>query len=96
MDKDRKIPVSKFVMDLLDKRNLKQKSLIGVLGCESLKSVNNKFRLDRWTASDLIKVADVCGARLAFILPGGGRIYLTDSAADSAPATLGGNGVKED
>ena len=94
MNKD-DIPVSPFVIDLLNKRNLKQKSLIGVIGCKSLKSVNTKFRLDRWTASDLIKVADVCGARLAFILPGGGRIYLTDSAADSAPATPGGNEVKQ-
>lgn len=78
--------VSEQVKTLLAKRKVKQKSLIKVLDCETPQSVNNKFRLERWTAADLIKVANLCGARLAFILPGGERIFLTDST----PATPGG------
>lgn len=44
----------------------------------SKQSMNNKFARNGWFASDLIKVADFCGCKLAFILPDGQQIYIDD------------------
>lgn len=56
-------------------------------------SLSNKFAGERWSASDLIKIADFTGSKLAFILPNGERVVL-DSAAPthgvSAEAVGGG------
>lgn len=45
-------------------------------------SLSNKFAGERWSAADLVKVADFCGCKLAFILPDGERVVL--SAGDAA------------
>ena len=94
--------VSEQVKALLAMRGMKQIDLINILGKDSnngkmssRQSLNNKFAGNRWSAKDLINVAAVCGCKLAFILPDGERIILTNSAADSAPATPGGNEVKQ-
>ena len=44
----------------------------------SVQVINNKIRLERWTAKDLCTVANVCGAKLAFILPDGQQIMLNN------------------
>ena len=39
-------------------------------------SLSNKFAGERWSASDLIKIADFTGSKLAFILPDGERVVI--------------------
>lgn len=55
----------------------KQGALAGVLGVGSVQAVSNKFRLNRWSASDLIKIADFTGCKLAFVLQDGERVVLS-------------------
>ena len=85
--------VSAAIKVLLNMKGKKQGSLAGVLGVGSVQAVSNKFRLGRWSASDLIKIADFTGSKLAFILPNGERVVL-DSAGPthgvSAEAVGGG------
>ena len=40
-------------------------------------TMQNKMARDSWSASDLIKVADFLGAKLAFIFPDGSQTVLT-------------------
>ena len=40
-------------------------------------SMNNKLSLNRFTADDLIRVAEFTGCRLAFVLPDGGQLFFT-------------------
>lgn len=41
----------------------------------SQQSMNNKLSLSRFTADDLIRIAEFTGCRLAFILPDGGQLF---------------------
>ena len=69
--------VSAQVKSLLYKTGLRQNALQDALGMKSQQSLSNKFALNRWSADDLIKVAEVTGCKLAFIAPDGERLYLT-------------------
>lgn len=40
-------------------------------------SMNNKISLNRFTADDLIRIAEFTGCRLAFILPDGSQLFFT-------------------
>ena len=82
-----KVSVSKKVKALLLEREKKQSDLMEVLGMSSKQSLSNKFSNERWSAEDLVKIAEYCGCKLAFILPNGERIIisnadLTDEAED--------------
>lgn len=68
--------VSKEIGALLKLRGLRQSDLQEALGMSSKQSLSNKFSNERWSAEDLIKVADVCGCELAFVLPDGRQIKL--------------------
>lgn len=70
--------VSDRVMYLLRLRGMKQIDLLDVLEMSSRQSLSNKFALNRWSASDLMRVANVTGCELAFILPDGERIQIKD------------------
>ena len=88
--------ISNTVRSLLALKGMKQSELKDVLkikGEYSVQSLSNKCREDRWFASELVDIADYTGCKLAFIFPDGERILFS---SDSAPATPGGNGVKED
>ena len=37
-------------------------------------TLNNKMSRDSWSASDLIKVADLTGSKLAFVFPDGTQV----------------------
>ena len=63
--------VSKKVKALLLEREKKQSDLMEVLG--------NKFSNERWSAEDLVKIAEYCGCKLAFILPNGERITISNA-----------------
>lgn len=68
--------VSKKVKALLMEREKKQSDLMDVLEMSSKQSLSNKFSNERWSAEDLVKIAEFCGCKLAFILPNGERITL--------------------
>lgn len=68
--------VSKKVKALLMEREKKQSDLMDVLEMSSKQSLSNKFTNERWSAEDLVKIAEFCGCKLAFVLPNGERIVL--------------------
>ena len=41
----------------------------------SSQSMNNKLYQNRFSAEDLIRIADFTGCRLAFVLPDGGELF---------------------
>lgn len=71
--------ISKKVKVLLTESNKKQSDLLDVLQMSSRQSLSNKFSNERWSAEDLVKIAEFCGCKLAFILPNGERIILEPS-----------------
>ena len=40
-------------------------------------SMNNKMSRDSWSAEDLVRVAEFCGCKVAFVCPDGQHIYLS-------------------
>lgn len=44
----------------------------------SKQTMSNKFARNSWFASDLVKAADLCGCKVAFILPNGQQIIVDD------------------
>ena len=88
--------VSAAIKALLNMKGKKQGSLAGVLGVGSVQAVSNKFRLGRWSASDLVKIADFTGSKLAFVLPDGERVVITDDPGEGThgvSAEADGSGV---
>ena len=83
--------VSASIKALLNMTGKKQGSLAKVLDVGSVQAVSNKFRLGRWSASDLVKIAEYTGSKLAFILPDGERVVI--AADDTAGGTGGGVGA---
>lgn len=70
--------ISAQIKALLSVRGLKQGDLLDVLGLSSKQSVSNKFSGERWSASDLVKIANYAECKLAFVLPDGERIVIDD------------------
>ncbi len=70
--------VTKKIKALLALTGKKQTDLMGSLGMSSKQSLSNKFSNERWSAEDLVKVADECGCMVAFILPDGQVLPLDD------------------
>ena len=68
--------ISKKVKALLLEMDKKQSDFMEVLDMSSKQSLSNKFTNERWSAEDLVKIADYCGCKLAFILPSGERITI--------------------
>lgn len=68
--------ISKKVKALLLEMDKKQSDLMEVLDMSSKQSLSNKLTNERWSAEDLVKIADYCGCKLAFILPSGERIAI--------------------
>ena len=68
--------ISKKVKVLLMESSKKQSDLMDVLDMSSKQSLSNKFSNERWSAEDLVRIAEYCGCKLAFILPNGERITL--------------------
>lgn len=70
--------VTKKIKALLALTGKKQTDLMGSLGMSSKQSLSNKFSNERWSADDLVNVADECGCMVAFILPDGQVLPLDD------------------
>lgn len=68
--------VSSRVKALLEMTEKDQTALAQHFGMTTPQAMGNKMRRDSWSAKDLVKVADYCGAKLAFILPDGSQLIL--------------------
>lgn len=68
--------ISKKIKSLLMETDKKQADLVKVLSMSSKQSLSNKFSNERWSAEDLVKIAEFCGCKLAFVLPNGERITI--------------------
>jgi len=68
--------VTKKIKALLALTGKKQTDLLDSLGMSSKQSLSNKFTNERWSAEDLVKVAEECGCKVAFILPDGQQIVI--------------------
>ena len=77
--------VSDAVKGLLGMSGKKQVDLAARLGM-TRQSMSNKIKKNSWFASDLVKAADLCGCKVAFILPDGQRIIIQDDAAEKKEA----------
>ena len=53
-----------------------QNTFAAAFGMTTPQAMSNKLRRDSWSAKDLAKVAALCGAKLAFILPDGSQLIL--------------------
>lgn len=74
--------VSAQIKALLSLTGNKQSDLVEALGMASKQSLSNKFTGERWSADDLIEIANFAGCRLAFVLPDGERLLLGDPVGD--------------
>lgn len=79
--------ISNSIKALLSLSGKRQLDLLGILDIASRQSLSNKFSGDRWSASDLVKIAEYTGSKLAFILPDGERVVI---AADDPCEGAGG------
>lgn len=72
--------ISDTVKGLLALCGKKQIDLAASFGM-SKQTMGNKMARSSWSGSDLVRVADFCGCKLAFIMPDGQQIIIN---ADSA------------
>lgn len=70
--------ISNTIKSLLSLRGLRQSDLMAALDMSSKQSLSNKFTNERWSAGDLVKVAEACGCELAFITPDGQKIKVKE------------------
>lgn len=75
---------SKEIKALLSLFGKKQADLMSVLNMGSKQSLSNKFANGRWSASDLLAVAEFCGCKLAFVLPDGQQIIIASENEEKA------------
>ena len=76
---------SETVKGLLAMSGKRQIDLADYFGM-SKQTMNNKLHKNSWSASDLRKVADFCGCKLAFIMPSGQQLIIeaTDNRVGGA------------
>ena len=82
--------ISNQIKALLSMSGMKQIDLMGALGMASRQSLSNKVAGERWSAADLIKIAEATGSKLAFILPNGERVVLSADDPARSEASEGG------
>ena len=78
--------VSTQIKALLSMTGNKQSDLMEALGMASKQSLSNKFAGERWSAGDLIKIAEFTGCKLAFVLPNGERVLLDNQGGNNHDA----------
>lgn len=76
--------VSDIIKGLLSMTGKKQADLAEVLGMSSKQAMSNKVRMNRWSADDLIKAAELCGGKVAIIMPDGQAIQLRNDEDEKA------------
>ena len=75
--------VSDKVREMLALSGKKQIELAAQFGM-SKQTMSNKFARNSWFATDLIKAAEFCGCKLAFIMPDGEQIIIEDNVKNKA------------
>lgn len=73
--------ISDSVSAALKKASLKQNDLAAAYG-KSKQSMSMKFTRDSWFGKDLVKVAKLIGADLAFVFPDGSKIMIDTDDPD--------------
>lgn len=73
------MPVSDKVKGLLVLCGKKQIDLAASFGM-SKQTMGNKMARNSWSGSDLARVADFCGCKLAFVMPDGQQIIIEADA----------------
>ena len=68
--------ISDSIMILLRMCGLRQIDLMETLHMSSRQSLSNKFAGCRWSATDLVDVANATGTKLSFTFPDGKRLDL--------------------
>lgn len=68
--------ITKRVKALLLETDKKQSDLMDILHMSSKQSLSNKFTNERWSAEDLVNVAEFCGCKLAFVMPDGQQLII--------------------
>lgn len=66
--------ISDIIMILLRTCGMKQNDLLEPLDMSSRQSLSNKFAGCRWSAADLISVANATGTKLCFLFQDGKHI----------------------
>ena len=77
--------ISASIKALLSIRGIKQADLLDVLSVGSKQALSNKFVGERWSAADLVKVAEFAGAKLVFVLPNGERVLISADPVQAVP-----------
>lgn len=67
---------SEAIMCALRSAGKKQADLVDILRVNTPQAANKKVRESRWTAEDLIKVAEFTGGKIIFQMPDGEQIEL--------------------
>lgn len=78
--------LSDSVRMALKKARKNQTDLIRIWG-NSKSAMSNKFRLERWSGNDLVRVARFTGGKLAFIYPDGQQILIETPETEEAGET---------
>lgn len=68
--------ISASVTSLLALTGKNRVDLVPILNMSNQYTLSNKFVKSSWSGADLIKVAEFCGCKLAFVLPDGERVVL--------------------
>lgn len=68
---------SSRVKALLELTGVEQIDFAAAFGMTTPQAMNNKLRRDSWSAKDLAKAAQICGAKLAFTLPDGSQLIIS-------------------
>lgn len=68
--------VSDAVMQALRSSGKKQADLVDVLKVSSPQAANKKVRESRWTAEDLVKIAEFTGGKIIFQMADGEQFEL--------------------
>lgn len=82
---------SAAIKAIINNAKVKQGDLAQVLGVGSVQAVSNKFRLNRWTASELVSIAEFTGCKLAFILPSGEQVLISGDPVQAVPEGFSGS-----
>ncbi len=77
--------ISANIKALLALSGMKQSDLLQPLSMSSRQSQSNKFTNERWSAQDLVDISDLCGCKLAFIMPNGQHIIVSNESKKEAP-----------
>ena len=76
--------LSDSVRMALKKARKSHLDLCGIWG-NTPQAMSNKFRLERWSGDDLLRIADFTGGKLAFIYPDGQQILIEAPEKDPDP-----------